>query len=135
MKPIFFLLGIITTQAYAEDIPSMSKQDMNNMMQQFMQVQQCMQNVDQAALHHVEQQTIQFTNEVKALCAAGKRDEAQSKAMAFGQSMKDKPVIKSIQKCGNLVRELLPSIPMSENDMDSTLHVCDSNLDATQTLP
>lgn len=63
--------------------------------------------------------------ELKTLCSAGKRDEAMSKAMAFGKEVASNSALQSMQKCGQGMQGMLPPTG-SSNTSDQPSHVCDS---------
>lgn len=122
------LLMLSPVSAIAQDyspqnIPGMSQMNM----QKIQAMQKCMESVDQEQLQSIEQQQKTFDAEMKSLCASGKRDEAQKKAMAYAKQMMNNPAIKAMQKCGEIAKGMMPDMPVMEMDdsMDGQ-HVCDS---------
>ena len=98
------------------------------MMQQMQAAQECMQNVDQEKLAEVQKRSEQMGKELEALCAAGKRDEAQARAISFGMEFAKDPAIQAMQKCGDMMQGAMPQMPYMEEFKDeesSSLHVCD----------
>ena len=64
----------------------------------------------------------------KQLCTEGKRDEAQKKAIAFGNKMKNDPNLKVMQKCTENMKDMMPNMPYMDLDEEedySESHVCD----------
>lgn len=106
--------------------PGMSQEQM----QQMMQAQACFENIDQSKFKDLEAKGKQMEQEIKALCEAGKRDEAESTAIKYGMEMNNDPALQEMKKCGELMQGMmaqmesfLPSVPeVNEND-DS--HLCD----------
>lgn len=122
------MLVLIPVAAVAQNFQGMNEQDMQKMMQQAMKAQACMEKIDQAELKALEQRSNEFDTEVRALCAAGKRDKAQKKAIKFGKEMAKKPVLQEMKKCGELMQGEMPQMemPLMDEDIDySSQHVCD----------
>ncbi len=126
------LLLLIPTVSAAQNYQGMNKGDMQKMMQQMQKMQSCMQNVDQAKLKELEQRSNQLEAEVKSLCANGKRDKAQDKAISFGMKMMNDPEMQKMRKCGEMMKGMMPTMPamptMPFMDQDKDLssnHVCD----------
>ena len=123
---LFLLLPL---DVNAQMPPGMNQAKMQQMMQQMQSMQNCMKNIDQTEMKAFEQRARKMEAEVKTLCAQGKRDEAQSVAMAFGMEVAKSPSMQQMKKCGEPMRDFLPQMPMlnrdkSENDQ-SHKHVCD----------
>lgn len=126
------LILLIPMTAVAQNYQGMNEADMQNMMQQMQKMQSCMKNVDQAKLTELEQRSRQMEQEMQSLCASGKRDEAQGKAMDFAQEMAEDPTIKKMQKCSEMMKGIMPTMPMpdqmpfmEQNETHSSYHVCD----------
>lgn len=121
--PAIVLLLLLPIVAMAQSYQGMSEADMQNMMQE---MQACMQNVDQNKLKALEQRSNQFEAEMKSMCASGKRDEAQTKAIAFGMEIRNDPTIQAMRKCGEIMKGMMPMMPIMKQDKDfSKHHVCD----------
>jgi hypothetical protein len=119
---------ILPAIALAQNYPGMNPDDMQNMMQQMQKMQACMQEVDQSRLKEFEQQGQAVEREVKALCSAGKRDEAQDKAMEFGRQVATDPDMQKIMECGKMMSSAMPKMPYMEQASEpdaSSSHVCD----------
>ena len=119
---------ILPAVAISQTYPGMGKGDMQNMMQQMQQMQTCMQEINQSRLQEFEQRGKAVEREVKNLCAAGKRDEAQDKAMEFGQQVASDPDMQKMIECAKMMSSAMPAMPYmgqaSEPDGSSS-HVCD----------
>lgn len=128
---ILLLLSPTALQAQNyQNYQSMSEQDMQIMMQQAQKMQECMMNIDQEKLRKIEQRSKQLDAELKALCAEGKRDEAQAKAISFGVEMAEDPTLLEMRKCGEMYQGMAPKMPYMEQYQDddedrSNRHVCD----------
>jgi UTP:GlnB (protein PII) uridylyltransferase len=120
------ILLIMPAIASAQNYRGMNEQDMQKMMQQMQEMETCMQNIDQTKLKALEQRSNQFEAEMKSLCADGRRDEAQTKAIAFGREFSTDPTIQAMRKCGELMQGVMPVMPFMDEDEDySSRHVCD----------
>lgn len=94
-------------------------------MQQMMEMQKCMANIDQSRLEAMSAKAEAMHGEIKALCDAGKRDKAQSTAIRYGQEMSNSPVMQEMKQCGEMARQMMQQMPMTEKDFENR-HVCDS---------
>ncbi len=96
------------------------------MMQQMQNMQSCMQNVDQEQLKMLEQRAYQTEADVKSLCASGKRDKAQERAISFGKEISKDPTMQAMKKCGEGMKGMMPKMPFTNQGEDhSSQHVCD----------
>lgn len=129
MKFFVFLLALtLPVLAAAQNDPGMSEAQMQQMMQGMQAMQNCMQNVDQAALQTFEQRAKQMQAEVEALCAAGKRDEAQERALAFGKETAQNKALQEMKKCGEMMQGMAPKLPkvaQSDEPEQKKSHICD----------
>lgn len=98
-------------------------------MQQAQRMQDCMANIDQAEMEAFQQQSEEMDSEVKALCAAGKRDAAEARAMAFGKEAIHSNVMQQMKKCGEGMKNMMPNQPKTahphEDDNSAPRHICD----------
>jgi hypothetical protein len=108
--------------------PGMDPEQMQQMMQQMQGMQDCMGGMDSSAMEEYQQKAEQMNKEVKALCAAGKRDEAHKRAMAFGKETAKTPGLKNMQKCVPNLKGMMPE-PTASNQPDREKtkphHICD----------
>lgn len=118
---------LIPLAASGQQFQGMSEEQMQRAMEQMQKAQSCMQNIDQTELQALEQRSHEFQAEVKSLCASGKRDEAQRKAIAYGQEVSQSNAIQTIRECGELMKGMVAQMPMTELDRDfSNEHICDA---------
>ena len=121
---IFLLLTPIL--GIAQNFQDMTQEDMQKMMQQMQQAQACIQKVDQNELKALEQRSNQFQAEVKSLCDDGKRNEAQQKALAFGQEIVEDSTVQAVRKCSEMVTVGMPEMPYKDPEKYlAEHHVCD----------
>jgi hypothetical protein len=125
---LLLLMPMITV---AQNYQNMSEEDMQKMMQQAQKMQSCMQNIDQAKLEAIDQRSSQILANIDSLCASGKRDEAQAKAISYGKEMAKDPTMQAMRKCsemmsGEMMQGMMPKTPLMDLDKDlSSRHVCD----------
>lgn len=122
------LLLILPVVASAQNYQNMSEADMQKMMQQMQQAQACMADVDQSELKKFEQRANQMEASVKALCASGKRDEAQQEAITFGKEVASTPAMQKMQECSKMMPDTMPGMPTPRDYADSegdNRHICD----------
>jgi len=119
----FFVLLPVVTLAQQS---SMNEQDMQKMMEQAQKMQACMQGLDQNELKRLEQSSHQMEAEIKALCADGKRQEAENKAMAYAMEISKDPTVTTMRQCGEMMKGVLPQMPFVNQDAtSSSKHICD----------
>lgn len=121
---IIFLLPVA---AFAQFPQGMNEMDVQKMMQQAQAMQACMEQVDQTALQKFQVRAREVNEEIKSLCAAGKRDEAQKVAMDFAMEAEKDKAVQEMKKCGELAKDMMPQqMPETYEDLDySRQHVCD----------
>lgn len=125
----FVVFATLSLNAAAQNPAGMSDADMEKMMQGMQEMQSCMENIDQAAMERMGKEAEALNEEVKALCAAGKRDEAQSEAMAYGMKMAKDPNMKAMAECGKKMQGAMPqmqNVPGAPTEEElKNRHVCD----------
>jgi hypothetical protein len=117
---------LVPTLAFAQNYPAMNEADMQKMMQQMEQMKSCMEKVDQAKLQALGERSKQMEAEVRSLCANGKRDEAQQKALAYGKEIANDASMKAMMKCTESMKDMMPEISfkgLEEEAKDK--HICD----------
>ena len=127
------VLLLLPTAALAQNNPNyqnMSEQDMQQMMQNAQKMQECMRHIDQDKLDAIDRLSEEMDDKIKALCAEGKRDEAQAKAMAFGAKIAKDPTMQEMRKCDELYKGMAPKMSfMDQYQKDekdrASHHVCD----------
>ncbi len=123
---IIFLL--LPATLLAQNYGTISKGDMQNMMQSMQQVQECMANIDQTKLNELQNRSQAVKQKIDTLCAQGKRDKAQKEALAFGKQIASDPTMKQMRTCGKMAEGALPMTGMVETYDEKQFanrHVCD----------
>ena len=95
------------------------------MMHQMEQMESCMENIDDAKLEQLSERSEQVNTEIEALCARGKRDEAQQRAVAYGREMAENPTVSQLRKCGTPLQGMFPATEMMQEKDYTQSHVCD----------
>ena len=96
------------------------------MMEQAQKMQECMGKVDPSVMETMQREGQAMASRVDALCAAGKRDEAQDEAIAYGKKLNASSEFKQVRKCGEMMRGAMPQTTMpTPEDLAKGLHVCD----------
>jgi hypothetical protein len=121
----------------ADPVAARQMPDMAALQQAMEEMQRCMADVDQGALQRMAEETQAFTDELRSLCAAGRRDRAQEQALAYALRMRDDPDLRKMRTCSERMREAMEGTPMmgmmpAPPDLDyptqdeiETRHVCD----------
>ena len=127
LASLLFLPAAVSAQNFGG--MNMNPEQMQQMMQQMQSMQNCMANIDQAELDAFQQKAEAMDSEVKALCAAGKRDAAMARAMAFGKETVSSKVMQDMKKCGEGFKNMMPNLPKtlrdSTTDDSKPRHICD----------
>lgn len=128
------LLCLIPITSFAQNPMGMSEADMQKMMKQAQEAQACMEKVDQAELELLEKKAKQFEAEIKSLCASGKRDQAQEKAMGYMKEIGNSSALNEVKRCGEMMKGTMQGMmqgmmqngPQVNQDRDyANQHVCD----------
>ena len=105
----------------------MDQAQMQQMMENAQKMQACMSEVDQSAMQAMAREAQTFQTEIKALCAAGKRKQAMSDAMAYGQRVNASPEMKKMQACSKYMQGMMPDISaiVPNPTANDGSHICD----------
>lgn len=108
---------------------NMTEAQMQQMMQQGLKMQECLSQIDPSAMERLSELGQSLETEITALCNAGKREQAQSKAIAFAREMASDPSVNAMKKCGEGMVNMLPKIVAEPKDYEpsdsSSRHICD----------
>ncbi len=126
-KTVGFALLSLPIFASAQNYGGIDEATMQQMMQQAEKMQTCMENIDQAEMDAFQKSAEQMEADVKALCAAGKRDAANERALKFGQEAASNKAMQQLKKCGENMQNMLPKIAANAVDNSGTpaRHICD----------
>ena len=119
---------LLPAMAIAQNYQGMSEQDMQNMMEKMQEMQTCMQGIDQSRMDALERRAKEMEAEVNSLCAKGRRDAAQNRAMTFSREMANDPDVQKMRKCGDGMKGMMPMMPMMgqvDKPEKSGGHICD----------
>lgn len=105
-----------------------SAQGMNQQdyIRQMEKAQACMAQIDQTAMQRFEGKARAAESKIKALCAQGKRDQAQQEAMVFGKEISSQPELLKMRECMKMMQGMMPVMPYFGPENGSADHVCDS---------
>lgn len=104
--------------------------DMNQMMEKMAEMQKCMAEIDQSKMQQYQQEAEAFGRELKNLCSAGKRDQAQSRAMEYAMQIRDSSELQKVRQCMALMQGM-PGMPQPQDfatmvEEAKQKHVCDA---------
>ena len=103
---------------------------LQRMQEQALAFQACMGQVDQGALQSLQVEGQKLGQELRALCGAGKRDEAEKRAMAYARKVSDSPTLAKVRACGEQMKGMpMPALDYAERAAGGEAgHVCDSDM-------
>ena len=87
----------------------MSEEQMQKLQSQAQQMQDCYSKVDPNAMQAMAERGQKLHEELKALCAAGKKDAAREKAIEYSKEMAEAPEMKAVSQCGEMMRPMMPA--------------------------
>jgi len=107
---------------------------MQHMMEQARKAQVCMEKIDRVQLQDMASKAEQMEAEIKSLCAAGKRSEAQDRGMKYGLEMSQSELAKQMRICSKLMSgalagmgsSIMPGMGFPDVDMMKSTHICDA---------
>lgn len=119
-----FLIFIFNQSILAAE--GVSEEQMQKMMEQMEKIQACFAKIDQSAMDDFAAKTEKLNQEIQALCAAGKRDQAQEKAIAFGKDISETPEMQEMIKCTKMAGQSMDQMKLAiPEQQDGDHHVCD----------
>lgn len=125
MKKTICAIALFPLMSFAQSDLNMSA-DMQDLLQQAQKAQACMKDIDQSQFETLEQEGQKMRANIKSLCSAGKRNEAQQQAISYSKEMMSKPEIKKIKKCSDMLRGMMPELPFGNfEEKYKNQHVCD----------
>jgi len=104
---------------------------MESMMQGAAQMAACFQNLDQDKLRAMGEEGKAMQAQLKQLCAAGEREQAQEMAMGYGMKFIASEEFQKLQQCGELAQQMMPALPDyaayadPDSEENQNRHVCD----------
>ncbi len=119
---LLFIL-LIPASLFAQTLP----QDIEAPdLQQLAAMASCMENIDQSRLQEYQQQSLALAAKLQALCASGKRDQAQQTVLEYHDKLENDPVLKAINTCMDMVEN--DSADGTDGDTSEPAgdaHICD----------
>ncbi len=129
-KTIGFALLLVPLIVSAQNYDGLDDATVQQMMQQAEKMQTCMENIDQAEMDAFQKSAEQMEADVKALCAAGKRDAANARALKFGQVAASNKAMQQMKKCGEGMQNMIPKIAATAAETSGSdaqpQHICDT---------
>ena len=140
MNKLIFILVLFPVIVYAQSHPGMPPNmamDPDQMQQMQRSLQQmdmkqlekaaaCMENLDLSMMDGLEKKWEKMEAEAKALCRAGKRDQAQNFAMKYSMEMMRRPEMKKMQECSKLAAGMMPKMSLEKiKEIGKNQHICD----------
>ncbi len=119
MKKLLLLPLLCLSLAAAAQSSDMSQHDRQKMMQK------CMRDIDQSAMESLAHRSQEIELKIKSLCQAGKRDEAQNLAIEFGREIAANEEMEKMQRCGKMMRGMIPPINLPSEQEMKQHHICD----------
>lgn len=121
LRPVLALAAISAAlPAWALD-----EAQMQQMMEKAQQMQTCMADLDRGAIEQMKQDSEELMQQVAELCKAGKRDEAQAQAVAFGLRVAGSEEMQKMRKCGDMMQGSLPMPGLTPEALAERGHICD----------
>jgi hypothetical protein len=124
---LMILPGIAAAQDLGGlDLSQIDAAKIQSMMEQAEIVQACLAKADQTQLQNLQAAAENKGTEIDALCQQGKRAEAQSQAVTYGQQLISEPLVKDFQQCVGIADLTLPLALWAQvgSDGASDSHVC-----------
>ena len=94
------IIGLSTASAFAESPLTLNPDQLKAFSDQMQKMQHCMNSIDQNAVKALESKANEVKSAVKSLCADGKPQQAQARAIAFGKEIANDPSVKKLAQCG-----------------------------------
>jgi opacity protein-like surface antigen len=105
--------------------PAEQKAAMTKLYTQTRKADECFKKIDPALLHALEAEGDAMQAEIKKLCAANRRDDAQRYALKEGERLAAQPVMQDLKTCSE---EMAKQYQMqgAGDGSSAPQHVCDS---------
>jgi hypothetical protein len=119
---------LMAAPLYAQDFSNMDQAQIEGFMKQAQAMQVCMADIDQQELDALRVEGEKMSSDIQALCKAGKRDEAQAKAVTYGKQMVNEPIMQELKECAGMASMMIPQAMWAElENEDTQAHVCTMN--------
>lgn len=123
---LWIIIVLLSLPVYAQNPSNMNEQSIQQMMEQMQKMQACMQNIDQSRLPELERKSRLIEAEIKSLCAKGKRDQAEQRALDFAKEIEQDKDLQAMRKCGEMMQGVMPQMPFVDDEQSTgTTHICE----------
>lgn len=98
------------------------------LMQQANEMQACLSQLDPATMDRLRVRGEEMVADIRALCVAGDRDMAASRALQYAQEMAASPDLRAVEACGSMASQMMADLPFATPDAaegEGPTHVCD----------
>jgi len=120
------LAGLALALSGTAEAQVLDSDQIQMLLNQAQEIEGCMTQLDATATATLRARSERVTAQIEALCQAGKREEAQATALAFGREMADSPAMDNLQECSGPLGALLPAALASlHGDAADAVQVCD----------
>lgn len=122
-------LATLTTLAANAGGQALDEGTMKLLLEQVQQVQGCVAELEPGALASLQAEGEALVAEVGALCRAGKRSDAQARALAFGQQFEASAEMQQLMTCAKDMNSILPLLMPTAAQLAESGEVCDLPLE------
>ncbi len=98
------------------------------LLQQANDMQACLSRLAPDTLDRLRMRGEEMVADLRALCVAGERDMAASRAAQYAQEMAASPDLRAVGECGSMASQLMADLPFAAPeaaDGADSVHVCD----------
>lgn len=122
------IFAVLLLPCLARAGSGMDDEQMRQMMKNAQKMQECMADIDPAVFSRIEAKSKEMQAKVKALCDAGKRNQASQASITYGRELSASSEMKALRKCGVLAQGMLQDIPGVKQQLETAgeQHVCDN---------
>lgn len=126
IKILGLTLLLIPAIAWSEvNMQNFDMQKMQAMMLEMQKMQICMAKVDQKKLESLGIEAQKMETEIKQLCAAGNKSQAQKKALGFMKKTKNNDAFVQLKKCTESLDVPMMKEQLKSLEIDESEQICD----------
>jgi len=126
MRLIYIVyLSLFVSTCFAE-----AEMNEEQMELQAKKIEECFSKIDPSSFDALQKKGEAMQEEIRSLCAAGKRDEAMDVGMKYGKEISTSPEMKELHECSKLMQSMMgnmpkPYMPPSVVESGDGGHICD----------
>lgn len=114
----------------AQNVNGVSNEQMQMVLQQAQGIQSCIKEMDKNGFSALNEEGKLVQKDIKALCKAGDREQAQYEAVQFAQKVKQSSAYQAMQQCASpmitgIANGLLQAAQSTDASGKPQVHVCD----------